>query len=125
MFPTNLRSNDMRSKLIAVAIAAGLGVTSFTVAAAPAQHRATATPAVSNSDIELLKAQLAALQAKVDELEHRTDAQSDINVSTGQAVEKATNVTAASDKKFAALEKAVNNTTLSGKMYFDFTSIDQ
>ena len=115
----------MRSKLIAVAIAAGLGVTSFTVAAAPAQQRATTTPAVSNSDIELLKAQLAALQAKVDELEHRTDAQSDINVSTGQAVEKATNVTAASDKKFAALEKAVNNTTLSGKMYFDFTSIDQ
>ena len=125
MFPTKLAENDMRSKLIAVAIAAGLGVTSFTVAAAPAQHRATTTPAVSNSDIELLKAQLAALQAKVDELEHRTDAQSDINVSTGQAVEKATNVTAASDKKFAALEKAVNNTTLSGKMYFDFTSIDQ
>jgi hypothetical protein len=115
----------MRSKLIAVAIAAGLGVTSFTVAAAPAQNRASRTAAASNSEIELLKSQLAALQAKVDELEQRTDAQSDINVSTGQAVEKATNVTAASDKKFAALEKAVNNTSLSGKMYFDFTSIDQ
>lgn len=125
MFPTNLRSNDMRSKLIAVAIAAGLGVTSFSIAAAPAQHRAATTTAVSNSEVELLKAQLAALQAKVDELEQRTDAQSEINVSTGQAVEKATNVTAASDKKFAALEKAVNNTTLSGKMYFDFTGIDQ
>ncbi len=115
----------MRSKLIAVAIAAGLGVTSFSIAAAPAQHRAATTTAVSNSEVELLKAQLAALQAKVDELEQRTDAQSEINVSTGQAVEKATNVTAASDKKFAALEKAVNNTTLSGKMYFDFTGIDQ
>jgi len=112
----------MRSKLIAVAIAAGLGLTSLSAAAAPAQSR---TNTVSSSDVELLKAQLAALQAKVTELEQRTDAQSDINVSTGQAVEKATNVTAASDKKFAALEKAINNTTLSGKMYFDFTSIDQ
>jgi hypothetical protein len=114
----------MRSKLIAVAVAAGLGITSFTIAAAPAQRGAITTPTIS-SEVELLKAQLAALQARVDALEQRTDAQSDINVSTGQVVEKATNVTAASDKKFAALEKAVNNTTLSGKMYFDFTSIDQ
>jgi hypothetical protein len=113
----------MRSKLIAVAIAAGLGITSFTAAAAPAQNRTTAT--ASSTEVELLKAQLSALQAKVDELERRTDAQSGINVGTGQAVEKATSVTAASDKRFAALEKAVNNTTLSGRMYFDFTSIDQ
>ena len=111
----------MRSKLIAVAIAAGLGLTSFAASAAPAQNR---TAAASSSEVEQLKAQLAALQAKVEELEQRTDAQSDINVSTGQAVEKATNVTTASDKKLAALEKAVNNTTLSGKMFFDFTSID-
>ncbi len=109
----------MRFKLIALAIVAGLGATSFTAAAAPAQQ------VVSSSEVELLKAQLAALQAKVDALEQRTDAQSDINVSTGQAVEKATNVTAASDKKLEALEKAINNTTLSGKMYFDFSSIDQ
>ncbi len=112
----------MRSNLIAVAIAAGLGVTSFTVAAAPAQSRTT--PTTSSAEVELLKAQLATLQAKVEELEQRTDAQSDINVSTGQVVEKATNVTAASDKKFATLEKLVNNTKLSGRMYFDFTSID-
>ncbi|HJW06058.1 MAG TPA: porin [Rhodanobacter sp.] len=111
----------MRSKLIAVAIAAGLGLTSVAATAAPAQGR---TAAANNGEIEQLKAQLAALQAKVDELEQRTDAQSEINVSTGQAVEKATNVTAASDKKLAALSKAINNTTLSGKMFFDFTSID-
>ena len=112
----------MRSKLIAVAIAAGLGVTSFTVAAAPAQNRTS--PPTSSAEIELLKAQLATLQAKVDELEQRTDAQSGINVSTGQAVAQTTSVTAASDKKLASLEKLVNNTTLSGRMYFDFTSID-
>jgi hypothetical protein len=111
----------MRSKLIAVAIAAGLGLTSFAASAAPAQSR---TAAASSGEVEQLKAQLAALQAKVEELEQRTDAQSEINVSTGQAVEKATNVTAASDKKLAALSKAINNTTLSGKMFFDFTSID-
>ncbi|WEN16247.1 porin [Rhodanobacter sp. AS-Z3] len=113
----------MRSRLIAVAIAAGLGITSFTTAAAPLQNQTTGT--VSSAEVELLKPQLAVLQAKVDELEQRTDAQSEINVSTGQAVEKATNVTAASDKQFAALEKAVNNTSLSGKMYFDFTNVDQ
>ncbi len=119
----------MRSKLIAVAIAAGLGVTSFTVAAAPAQkshkshNKTTTAPATSNAEVEALKAQLAALQSKVDELEQRTDAQSEINVSTGQAVEKASNVTASSDKKLAALEKAINNTSISGKMFFDFTNI--
>ena len=111
----------MRSKLIAVAIAAGLGVASFTAAAAPQNL----TSATTSAEVELLKAQLATLQAKVEELEQRTDAQSDINVSTGQAVEKATAVTTASDKKLASLEKLVNNTKLSGRMYFDFTSIDQ
>jgi len=123
----------MRSKLISVAIAAGLGITSFTVAAAPVQHKthkmpvpATQAQAAANSqEVELLKAQLAQLQSKVDALEQRTDAQSDINVSTGQAVEKATNVTAASGKKMAALEKAINNTSISGKMFVDLTSIDQ
>lgn len=131
MFPTTIAENDMRSRLIAVAIAASLGVTSFTVAAAPAQHKThksqatTQNHAVVNSEVELLKAQLAQLQAKVDSLEQRTDAQSDINVSTGQAVEKATNVTAASDKQLAKLEKLVNNTSISGKMYFDVTGVDQ
>ncbi len=109
----------MRSNLIAVAIATGLGLSSF----APQTHAQNA--ASTNAQVQALQAQLQALQAKVDELEQRTDAQSDINVSTGQAVEKATNVTATSDKKLAALEKAINNTSISGKMYVDFTSIDQ
>jgi len=113
----------MRSRLIVVAIAAGLGLTSFTVAAAPAQNRTAAT--AGNAEVELLKAQLAALQARVEELEQRTDAQPGINVSTGQAVEKATAVTAASDRKLASPEKLVNDTRLSGRMYFDFTNIDQ
>ena len=49
--------------------------------------QAVTSPAATSSEVEQLKAQLAALQSKVEELEQRTDAQSDINVSTGQAVE--------------------------------------
>ncbi len=131
MFPVNPNvQNYMRSRMLAVAIAASLGVTSFTVAAAPAQHKnvhtqAEQAAAANAAEVAQLKATLIQLQAKVDSLEQRTDAQSDINVSTSKAVEKATNVTSTSDKKLAALEKAINNTTLGGKMYFDLTCLDQ
>lgn len=90
----------MRSKLLAVAIAAGLGVTSIHVMAdpAPASSSKTSTSqSTQAAEIEALKAQLQALQAKVVELEQRTDAQSDINVSTGQAVETVQKQVAATD----------------------------
>jgi len=90
----------MRSKLLAVAIAAGLGVTSFHVMADPAPAKSTSkttTQSTQNAEIEALKAQLQALQAKVVELEQRTDAQSDINVSNGQAVEQVQKQVAATD----------------------------
>jgi hypothetical protein len=115
----------MRSKLLVVAIAAGLGFSTF-VSAAPATKttKASTTSATTNAEIEMLKAQLAAMQSKIDELEQRTDAQSDINVSTGQAIEKV-QASATNDKNLAKLEKLVNNTTLNGKMYFDFSNISQ
>jgi TolA-binding protein len=90
----------MRSKLLAVAIAAGLGVTSFYASADPApasQSSKTSQASTQNAEIEALKAQLQALQAKVVELEQRTDAQSDINVSTGQAVEQVQKTQAATN----------------------------
>ncbi|WP_130618394.1 coiled-coil domain-containing protein [Dyella amyloliquefaciens] len=87
----------MRSKLLAVAVAAGLGVTSFHVMADPAQANSKTTQSSQSAEIEALKAQLQALQAKVVELEQRTDAQSDINVSTGQAVEQVQKQVAATD----------------------------
>ena len=90
----------MRSKLLAVAVAAGLGVTSFHVMADPASAKSTSkttTQSAQSAEIEALKAQLQALQAKVVELEQRTDAQSDINVSTGQAVEQVQKQVAATD----------------------------
>ena len=114
----------MRSKLLVVAIAAGLGFTSLASVAAPAPQSSRSSSSMTNAEIEQLKAQMAAMQAKLDELEQRTDAQSEINVSTNQALQKAT-ASSASDTRLAALEKAINNTTLSGKMYFDFTNIDQ
>lgn len=115
----------MRSKLLVVAIAAGLGFSSI-VSAAPATKttKASATSATTNAEIEMLKAQLAAMQSKINELEQRTDAQSEINVSTGQAIEKV-QASATNDKKLAKLEKLVNDTTLNGKMYFDFSNISQ
>ncbi len=88
----------MRSKLLAVAIAAGLGVTSLYASADPAPASSTKTSqSTQSAEIEALKAQLQALQAKVVELEQRTDAQSDINVSTGQAVETVQKQVAATD----------------------------
>lgn len=117
----------MRSKLLVVAIAAGLGFTSL-VSAAPAHKSKTSkaeqTSAATNAEIEALKAQLAAMQSKLNDLEQRADAQSDINVSTGQAIEKV-QAAKSSDKSLAKLEKLVNDTTVGGKMYFDFSSVNQ
>lgn len=126
----------MRSKLIAVAIATGLGVSSFTVAAAaaPVKHKAhkkvqaqtqsTDSSASTNAEVEALKAQLAQLQAQVAALEQRTDAQSDINVSTGQAVESVQKAQVAADAKVSTIDKFVNNTKISGTAFFDMTSTD-
>lgn len=111
----------MRSKLLVAAIAAGLGFTSLASVAAPQSSKASTA---TDAEIEVLKAQLAAMQARLDQLEQRTDAQSEINVSTGQAIEKV-QASAPSDKKLAKLEKLVNDTTLNGKMYVDFSNIDQ
>ncbi|WP_233171695.1 hypothetical protein [Dyella sp. ASV21] len=90
----------MRSKMLAVAVAAALGVTSFHVVADPAPAKSSSqstNQSTQSAEIEALKAQLQALQAKVVELEQRTDAQSDINVSTGQAVEQVQKQVAATD----------------------------
>jgi hypothetical protein len=120
----------MRCKLIAVAIAAGLGISSFTAAAAPVKQKThknvqiqTADTSTSTStEIEQLKAQLVQLQAQVATLEQRTDAQSDINVSTGQAVETVQKAQVASDAKVTTMDKFVNNTKISGTMFFDMTN---
>src|SRR5579885_2983068 len=103
----------MRSKVLAAAVALGVAVL------------ATAHPASAQSsdaaEIAQLKAQLAAMQAKIDELEQRTDAQSQINVSTQQNLE-------AMQQKQESQEKAsdwASSTKVGGTAYIDFTNIDQ
>jgi len=110
----------MRSKMLVVAIAAGLGLAGAGVHAAPAQQHTQSDS--RNAEVEQLKAQLAALQAKMEELEQRTDAQSDINVSTGQNIEA---IQKAQTAAASSMDKALANTTFSGKMFFDFSNIDQ
>jgi Phosphate-selective porin O and P len=111
----------MRSNMLVVAVAAGLGLAGAGVHAAPAPQDAQRSAARS-AEVEQLRAQLAALQAKVDELEQRTDAQSDINVSTGQNIEAMQKAQAA---PASPLDKALADTTFSGKMFFDVSNVDQ
>lgn len=101
----------MRSNLLATAIAIGLGFAS----AAPARAADDTT-----SQLAAMKAQIAALQAQLEELQARTDAQSEVNVAQAQAIEAAQ----ATNTKADALEKLVNNTRVSGRMYYDFSRID-
>src|SRR5690348_12220084 len=70
----------MKSRVLAVAVALALGSSTFVAAPAFAQSDEAA-------EIAQLKQQLAALQAKVNELEQRSDAQSSINASTQQNLE--------------------------------------
>lgn len=102
----------MRSNLLATAIAASLGL----AAVAPA-HAADDTA----SQLAAMKAQIAALQAQVEELQASTEAQSEVNVTQAQAIEAAQ----ATNTKADVLEKLVNNTKVSGRIFFDTTSLEQ
>jgi phosphate-selective porin OprO/OprP len=108
----------MRHTILAAALATALGSTSFTAAAQSAQDR----------EIAELKAQIAALASKVEELETRTDAQSDINVATQENLDKMATSTAvvdtkggikvtSADKKFEA--------SLGGRIHFDAYAFDR
>jgi len=106
----------MRYSILAVALGAALSTTSF------------GAFAVDNAELAELKAQLAALQAKVVELETRTDAQSDINIGTQQNLETIAATTpkvetkggikvTSPDKKFEA--------SLGGRIHFDAYAFDR
>jgi TolA-binding protein len=118
----------MRSTLLAVAIAAGLGVTSFAAVAAP--QKASTKVTVSASELADMRAQIAALSAKVEELETKSDAQTDAQVATSQSVaDVQTKVATAkpSDdltKRLDKLDKLVSNTKVGGTMFFDITDAD-
>ena len=108
----------MRHTILAAALATAIGSTSFSAAAQSAQDR----------EIAELKAQVAALAVKVEQLETRDDAQSDINVATQEHLDKmaADNPTVSTkggikvvsaDKKFEA--------SLGGRIHFDAYAFDR
>ena len=104
-----------------------LSVLAVALAAAVSSHGAHAQSA-SNAELEALKQQLAELQAKVIELEERTDAQSDVNVDTATQLDNLANnapkletkggikVTSA-DKNFEA--------SIGGRIHFDAYAFDR
>ncbi|MGJ4802290.1 porin [Luteimonas sp. SDU82] len=108
----------MRHTILAAALATALGLGSLPAAAQSAQDQ----------EIVQLKAQIAALAAKVDELETRSDAQSDINVATQENLDKMATtqpvldtkggikITSA-DKKFEA--------QIGGRIHFDAYAFDR
>ena len=97
----------MRTTPLVAAIALIVGGMSF---------NAAAQSSPSAQDLAELKAQIAALQAQVESLEDRTNAQSDVNVAQAKTNETLDDV--------ASLKKLVNDTKLSGRMYYDVSNID-
>jgi len=118
----------MRSKLLTVAIAAGLGLTSFSALAATQKSQQPARVTVDAATLQQLQAQLAALQSQVADLQARQEAQADAQIETAKAVNDV-QVTAAKPadelaKKLDALNKLVDNTKIGGTMFFDVTNQD-
>lgn len=105
----------MRSSILATAIAIAIGSISFTAEA-------------SEQELAALKAQLAELQAKVMELEQRTDAQSDVNVETATQLDKlATSGTKVETKGGIKVTSADKNfeASIGGRIHFDAYAFDR
>lgn len=90
------------------------------VVAGSLSANAAAQTAPSAEELAALRAQIEALQAKVAELEQRTDAQSEVNVAQAKANEDAE----AAKGKVDKLAKLVNDTSLSGRLYYNLSNID-
>lgn len=106
----------MRYSILAAALAVAMGSTSFAASAA------------ESSEIAELKAQLAALQAKVIELEERTDAQSDVNIDTASQLDKintgSTKIETKGGIKVTSADKNFE-ATLGGRIHFDAYAFDR
>ncbi len=108
----------MRSSILTAAVAVAISSISF---GAQAQ-------AGNADELEALKAQLAALQAKVAELEVRTDAQSDINIATQQNVQQlAAPPTKVETKGGLKMTSSDGNfeASVGGRIHFDAYAFDR
>ncbi len=97
-----------------------------------ASHAAVATAGPTNAElmaalkqrdeeIAELKNEMSGLAAKVGDIEERTNAQSDVNVTTAQSIEKVQD----DAKKVDGLAKLVNDTSIGGKAFIDISRVDQ
>ena len=107
----------MQRKILALAVTLALAGTSFHANAQDTRDQ----------EIAALKQQLADLAAKVQELEVRTDAQSDVNVDTATQLDSlANNTTKVETKGGMKLTSADKNfeASLGGRIHFDAYSFD-
>lgn len=74
----------MRSKMLTVAIAAGLGLTSVTAVSAQTSNKKVT---VSAAELSQMKAEIAALEQKVQDLESQSAAQTQAQAETAQSVQ--------------------------------------
>ena len=103
----------MRPTHLAAAIVLALGCTSFN---AFAQSPSAQELAELKAQIAALQAQVQSLEARSQQLEERNDAQSEVNVAQAKTNEQLDDV--------ASLKKLVNDTKLSGRMYYNVSNID-
>ena len=108
----------MRHSTLATALALTLGGFSFAAVAADGR----------DAEIALPKEQLALLQAQVQALEERTDAQSDVNIDTAQALDKLANDTVKVETKggikVSTPDKAFE-ASIGGRIHFDAYAFDR
>lgn len=108
----------MRHSILATALAVTLGGFGFSAAAADGR----------DAEIALLKEQLARLQAQVQALEERTDAQSDVNIDTAQSLDKLANesvkVETKGGIKVSTADKAFE-ASIGGRIHFDAYAFDR
>lgn len=101
----------MRHAILAIAVGAALAGTS---ASASAQSR--------DSEIEALKAQIMELMQKVESLEERTDAQSDVNIDTATQLDKLNNNSVKVDTKGGIKVTSADGkfeANIGGRVHFD------
>ncbi|MDH5832876.1 OprO/OprP family phosphate-selective porin [Luteimonas kalidii] len=108
----------MRHSLPAAALASALAIASAPASAQSAQAQ----------EIAELKAQIAALAAKVQELETRTDAQSDINIATRENLDRMATTQPVVDTRGGIKVTSADKTfeaSLGGRIHFDAYAFDR